>query len=313
MPDIATRGGTRVRPVGRIAYVDGRYVRHDLASVHIEDRGLQFADAIYEVFGVFGGRIFDETEHLDRLERSLKEIGLVMPMDRRALQLVVREIARRNRLNDGLIYMQVTRGAVRRDHAVPDRPPRPSLILTAKSVDTGGFEERRKSGIKVITTSDERWARCDIKSTALLPNVLAKTKARAVGAYEAWLVDHDGRVTEGSSTSAWIVDREGNLVTRDLDNAILPGVTRRILMDVAESAQMPVVERRFTVSEAQGAREAFITAATIGALPVVTIDGKPIGKGKPGPVAKRLHELYRHAAETAAKDGEKPHKALPRV
>jgi|SRR5215469_9503017 len=292
----------RVRPVGRIAYVDGRYVRHDLASVHIEDRGLQFADSIYEVFGVFGGRIFDEEEHLDRLERSLREIGLAMPMERRALRLVIREIARRNRLADGLIYMQVTRGAVRRDHAVPQEPPPPSLIITAKSIDANGFEDRRRSGIKVVTTTDQRWARCDIKSTALLPNVLAKTMARAAGAYEAWLVDHDGRVTEGSSTSAWIVDSEGKLVTRDLDNAILPGVTRRILIEVAESAQMPIVERRFTVSEARSAREAFITAATIGALPVVEIDGQLIGEGRPGPVARRLHELYRHAAEVAANE-----------
>lgn len=301
MPERASR--ERTRPVGRIAYVDGRYVRHDQASVHIEDRGLQFADAIYEVLGVFGGRIFDENEHLDRLERSLREIGLAMPMERRALRLVVREIARRNRLTDGLIYMQVTRGAVRRDHAVPQSPPPPSLIVTAKSIDTNGFEGRRRSGIKVITTSDERWARCDIKSTALLPNVLAKTKARDAGAYEAWLVDRDGRVTEGSSTSAWIVDGEGKLVTRDLDNAILPGVTRRIMMQVAESAQMPIVERRFTVSEAQGAREAFITAATVGALPVIEIDGRPIGEGRPGPVAQRLHELYRRAAEAAAEGG----------
>jgi D-alanine transaminase len=294
------RARERVRPVGRIAYVDGRYVRHDLASVHIEDRGLQFADSIYEVFGVFGGRIFDEEEHLDRLERSLREIGLAMPMGRPALKLVVREIARRNRLTDGLVYMQVTRGAVRRDHAVPERPPLPSLILTAKPVDTNSFEQRRTAGIKVITTADERWARCDIKSTALLPNVLAKTKARVAGAYEAWLIDREGRVTEGSSTSAWIVDGEGKLVTRDLDNAILPGVTRRTLIEVAKSAQMPIVERRFTVAEARNAREAFITAATIGALPVVEIDGQRIGDGTPGPVARRLHELYRHAAEAAA-------------
>jgi D-alanine transaminase len=300
MHDTAMRTRDRVRPVGRIAYVDGRYVRHDLASVHIEDRGLQFADSIYEVFGVFGARIFDEQQHLDRLERSLREIGLAMPMERGALQLVIREIARRNRLTDGLIYMQVTRGAVRRDHAVPERPPLPSLIITAKPVDTKSFEQRRTAGIKVITTMDERWARCDIKSTALLPNVLAKTKAREAGAYEAWLIDRDGRVTEGSSTTAWIVDGQGNLVTRDLDNAILPGVTRRILIEVAESAQMPIVERRFTVAEAQNSREAFITAATIGALPVIEIDGKPIGDGKPGPVGRRLHELYRHAAERAA-------------
>jgi D-alanine transaminase len=312
MHDTAKRTRERVRPVGRIAYVDGRYVRHDLAGVHIEDRGLQFADSIYEVFGVFGGRVFDEKQHLDRLERSLGEIGLAMPMERRALQLVIREIARRNRLTDGLVYMQVTRGAVRRDHAVPERPPLPSLIITAKPVDTNSFEQRRTGGIKVITTADERWARCDIKSTALLPNVLAKTKARVAGAYEAWLVDRDGRVTEGSSTTAWIVDGQGRLVTRDLDNAILPGVTRRILIEVAESAQMPIVERRFTVSEAQHAREAFITAATIGAWPVVEIDGKPIGDGKPGPVGRRLHELYRHAAEAVAAGARsrRPAKAL---
>jgi D-alanine transaminase len=296
-----------------VAYVDGRYIRHDLASVHIEDRGLQFADAIYEVFGVFGGSIFDEDEHLDRLKRSLGEIGLAMPMERRALQLVIREIARRNRLTDGLIYLQVTRGAVRRDHAVPQEAPLPSLIITARPVDTNSFEQRRRSGIKVITAADERWARCDIKSTALLPNVLAKTAARAAGAYEAWLVDRDGRVTEGSSTTAWIVDGEGKLVTRDLDNAILPGVTRRILMQVAESAQMPVVQRRFTVPEAQGAREAFITAATLGALPVVEIDGRRIGDGTPGPVARRLHELYRHAAEVAAGHAAEQEWALSQV
>ncbi|HEX3431708.1 MAG TPA: D-amino-acid transaminase [Rhizomicrobium sp.] len=300
MPEAHSRARVRVRPVGRIAYIDGRYVRHDLGTVHIEDRGLQFADSIYEVFGVFGGKVFDEDQHLDRLERSLGEIALPMPMARRALKLVVREIARRNRLADGLIYMQVTRGAARRDHAIPQHPQPPSVILTARPVDTESFEGRRRSGIKVITTADERWARCDIKSTALLPNVLAKTKARGAGAYEAWLVDREGRVTEGSSTTAWIVDKDGKLVTRDLDNAVLPGVTRRILMEVAESAQLPVAERRFTVSEAKTAREAFITAATIGALPVVEIDGTQIGDGTPGPVARRLHELYRHAAETAA-------------
>jgi D-alanine transaminase len=292
--------------MGRAAYVDGRYVRHDLASVHIEDRGLQFADAIYEVFGVFGGKIFDEEEHLDRLERSLRELHLPMPMGRRALKLVVREIARRNRLADGLIYVQVTRGAARRDHGIPEPPLRASLIMTAKPLDTKSFEARRASGINVITTADERWARCDIKSTALLPNVLAKTKAHTAGAYEAWLIDRDGHVTEGSSTTAWIVDAQGRLVTRDLDNAILPGVTRRILIAVAQSAQMPIVERRFTPAEAQGAREAFITAATIGALPVVEVDGRPVGDGKPGPVARRLQELYRHAAEAAATEGPDP-------
>jgi D-alanine transaminase len=283
-------------PFGRFAYVDGRYVRHDLACVHIEDRGLQFADSIYEVFGLFGGHIYDEEEHLDRLERSLREIALEMPMGRAPLKFVLRELARRNRVADGLIYMQVTRGAFRRDHAIPDVRCRPTMIVTARASDAAGFEARREAGIAVVTRPDERWARCDIKSTGLLPNVLAKTAARGAGAWEAWLIDRDGRITEGSSTTAWIVDREGRLVTRDLDNAVLPGVTRRVLAEVAAHAQISIVERRFTREEALQAREAFITAATIGALPVVTIDGKQIGGGKPGPVARRLQELYRRAA-----------------
>jgi D-alanine transaminase len=287
-------------PVGRIAYVDGRYIRHDLACVHVEDRGLQFADSIYEVFGVFGGHIYDEEEHLDRLARSLREISLEMPMGRGPLKFVLRELARRNRITDGLIYLQVTRGAFRRDHAIPTARRRPTVILTARLTDAAGFEQRRQAGIAVITHGDERWARCDIKSTGLLPNVLAKTAARSAGAWEAWLIDREGRVTEGSSTTAWIVDRDGRLVTRDLDNAVLPGVTRRVLAEVAASAQIPIVERRFTREEALGGREAFITAATIGALPVITIDGKQVGDGKPGPVARRLQELYRHAAALRA-------------
>ncbi|HTT82781.1 MAG TPA: D-amino-acid transaminase [Rhizomicrobium sp.] len=289
-------------PVGRIAYVNGRYLPHAEAAVHIEDRGLQFADAIYEVFGVFGGQIYDEEEHLDRLERSLGEIALEMPMGRAPLKFVLREIARRNRVTDGLIYLQITRGAFRRDHAIPRMRQRPTIILTARTTDAAGFEQRRAAGIAIVTRPDERWARCDIKSTALLPNILAKTAARDAGAWEAWLIDRDGRVTEGSSTTAWIVDKDGHLVTRDLDRAVLPGVTRRVLAEVAASAQIPIVERRFTKDEALAAREAFITAATIGALPVVTIDGQPVGGGRPGPVARRLQELYRHAA--ARKSGD---------
>jgi D-alanine transaminase len=291
-------------PVGRVAYVDGRYIRHDLACVHIEDRGLQFADSIYEVFGMFGGHIYDEEEHLDRLGRSLREITLEMPMGRGPLKFVLRELARRNHIIDGLIYLQITRGAFRRDHAIPSVGRRPTIILTARPTDAAGFERRREQGIAVVTHPDERWARCDIKSTGLLPNVLAKTIAREAGAWEAWLVDREGRVTEGSSTTAWIVDRDGRLVTRDLDNAVLPGVTRRVLAEAAASAQISLVERRFTREEALQAREAFITAATIGALPIITIDGKQIGDGRPGPVSRRLQELYRHAAALRAGGGQ---------
>jgi len=294
-------------PVGRIAYVNGRYVPHSRAAVHIEDRGLQFADAIYEVVGVTQDQFLDEEEHLDRLERSVHEIGMVMPMPRGPLKVVVREMARRNRVRDGLIYLQVTRGAVRRDHAVPDRPPRPTLIVTARTLDPVATEQRRARGVRVITHPDERWARCDIKSTALLPNILAKTAARSAGAFEAWLVDKGGCVTEGASTSAWIVDSDGKIVTRDLSNAILPGVTRRVILKTAAEAQMPVVERKFTLDEALSAKEAFMTAATLGATAIVAIDGKAVGDGTPGPITRRVQELYAHAAEILGKPGESDH------
>jgi len=284
-------------PPGRFAYVNGRYLRHANAGVHVEDRGLQFSDAVYEVFGVTGGAILDESEHFDRLERSLRELDMSMPMSRNSLGLVVREIARRNHVVDGLIYLQITRGAFRRDHAVPrDRTQRPSVILTARNVDMAAVEARRASGIKVVTMPDERWGRCDIKSTSLLGNILAKTKARDAGAYEAWLVDRDGFVTEGSSTTAWIVDQQGRLITRDLSHAILPGVTRRVILEVAAESQLSATEQRFTAKDAYAAREAFITAATIGAMPIVSIDGRAIGDGKPGPVARRVQELYGRAA-----------------
>jgi D-alanine transaminase len=294
-------------PVGRVAYVNGRYLPHSRAAVHIEDRGLQFADAIYEVVGVVEDRFLDEKEHLDRLERSVGEIGMAMPMLRSPLKIILREMARRNRVHDGLIYIQVTRGAVRRDHAVPNHRPRPTLIVTARTLDPVATERRRATGVCVITRPDERWARCDIKSTALLPNILAKTAARNAGAFEAWLVDEDGFVTEGASTSAWIVDSDGRIVTRNLSNAILPGVTRRVILKAAAEAQMPVIERKFTIEEALAAREAFMTAATLGATAVVAIDGKPIGDGSPGPVTRRVQELYAHAAEIHEKPGESGH------
>ena len=290
-------------PQAHIAYVNGRYLPHAQAGVHIEDRALQFADGIYEVVGVIGGAILDEESHLDRLERSVSEIAMAMPMSREGLKVVVREMVRRNRLRDGLIYMQVTRGALRRDHAIPRKPPRPTLIITARSIDPATNDRRRDEGVAVITRPDERWARCDIKSTALLPNILAKSAARDAKAFEAWLIDRDGYVTEGSSTTAWIVDEAGNIVTRNLSNTILPGVTRREIIEAAREAQISVVERKFTLTEAKSAREAFLSAATLGATAIVSIDGHKIGDGKPGPVTRRLQELYRHRAEKLAKAG----------
>jgi D-alanine transaminase len=279
-------------PAGRIAYVDGRYLPHGAAGVHIEDRGLQLGDAIYEVTNVLDGAPVDEAAHLDRMERSLREIGIAMPMSRAALKLVMREMIARNRIRDGLLYMQVTRGAARRDHVPPKNPPRPTLIMTMRIQDMAALKTRMENGIGVASEPDLRWGRCDIKTVQLLPNLLAKQSAKSKGAFEAWLVDHDGFVTEGASTNAWIVDAKGDVVTRDLSHAILPGVTRRIILEAAGEAGMTVVERKFSLKEAQGAREAFLSSATGAAVPVVTIDGQRIGDGRPGALTRRIHDLY---------------------
>lgn len=280
------------RPSGRIAYVDGRYVRHGIAAVHIEDRGLQLGDAVYEVCRISGGRLLDETEHLERLERSLGEIEMAMPMSREALRRVMAETVRRNGVRDGFLYLQVTRGALRRDHAIPKKPPRPTLILTVRPLDKTALARRRAEGISVLSRPDERWGRCDIKTTQLLPNLLAKTAAQRAGAFEAWMIDPEGFVTEGASTTAWIVDDRGRVITRDLSHAILPGVTRRVILEAAAGAQIPVVQRRFTLEEARGAREAFLSSAGGGAIAVVSIDGNPVGEGVPGPLTRRIIELY---------------------
>ncbi|HVU21456.1 MAG TPA: D-amino-acid transaminase [Rhizomicrobium sp.] len=280
------------QPSGRFAYVNGRYMPHGDGAVHIEDRGLQLGDSIYEVFAVRDGKLRDEEGHLDRLARSVGELGIAMPMGRKALQLVMRELVRRNGIRDGLLYLQVSRGAVKRDHPIPAAVPRPTLILTARPYDFAGAEARAANGVAVITQPDLRWGRCDIKTTQLLANLLAKTEARKAGAYEAWLVDRDGNVTEGASTTAWIVDKDGHVVTRALSNAILPGVTRRVILEAAAEAQMPVVERTFTPDEVKSAREAFISSAANAATPITSIDGAKIGDGKPGPLSRRIAELY---------------------
>lgn len=290
-------------PSARFAYVNGRYLRHAEATVHVEDRGLQFADAVYEVCAILGGRVQDEEEHFDRLERSLRELDIAMPISRAALKLAMRELARRNHITNGLVYLQVTRGTARRDHPAPANPPRPTIIMTARPVDPAILEARRAKGVAVITHPDERWARRDIKSTALLPNTLAKTAARRAGAFEAWLVDDNGFVTEGASTSAWIVDKTGQVVTRDLSNAILPGVTRRVIVEAATEAGLRIVERPFAIADALEAREAFMTAATLGATAIIAIDGRPVGTGTPGPITKRIQELYQARAASRAAAG----------
>ncbi|HUO11189.1 MAG TPA: D-amino-acid transaminase, partial [Caulobacteraceae bacterium] len=284
--------------MSRIAYVNGRYVPHGQAFVSIEDRGFQFADAVYEYFAVFDGRLADSEGHLERLWRSLGELSIVRPMSEAALRMVMRETVRRNRVRDGAVYLQISRGVARRDHAFPAKTPAPTVVVTAKPVNFEAEQAKADKGVAVLTRPDNRWGRCDIKTVGLLPNVLAKQAAREAGAYEAWLVDDLGFVTEGASTNAWIVDAEGILRTRDTNANILRGVTRKGLLGIAAEAGHPVSERPFTVDDVKQAREAFITAASTFVMPVIAIDGQSVGDGRPGPVSQRLRALYLDSART---------------
>lgn len=286
--------------MGRIAYVNGRFAPHADAVVHIEDRGYQLSDGVYEVWALFGGKLADPEGHFERLERSLAELRIPMPMSRRALTLVLKETVRRNRVREGLVYLQVTRGVARRDHAFPSPAVRPALVITVSAVDRAASEARAAKGVAVVTTPENRWGRCDIKTVALLPNVLAKQKAREAGAAEAWFVDDLGFVTEGASSNAWIVDADGRLRTRDTNANILRGITRASLLKLMAAEGLPVDERPFTPAEAVAAREAFITGAGTLVLPVVSVDGKPVGDGKAGPVALRLRRRYIEQAKASA-------------
>lgn len=286
--------------MARIAYVNGRYGPLAEAAVHVEDRGFQFADGIYEVWAVMDGRLADADGHFERLWRSLGELRMRAPMSRAALSQVLRETLRRNRLRDGLLYLQITRGAARRDHAFPDPEVAPTLVITAKPVDFAALDRKAEAGVTVISQPDIRWGRCDIKTVGLLPNALAKQAAKEAGAGEAWLVDAEGYVTEGASTNAWIVDAEGRLRTRDTGANILRGVTRKMLLELARDCQMEVVEAPFTLAEAKAAKEAFFTAASAFLTPVTAIDGEPVGDGRPGPVTLRLRDLYTRRARAGA-------------
>jgi D-alanine transaminase len=276
--------------MSRTAYVNGRYLPHAQASVHVEDRGYQFADGVYEVVALVNGKMVDEEPHLDRLERSLGELRIAMPLTRAALKLILREIQRRNRIKTGLIYMQVTRGVARRDHPFPKNAT-PSLVVTAKRIQPQSAEAV-EAGVRVITIPDIRWERCDIKSVGLLPNVLGKQKAREAGAFEAWQVAKDGTVTEGTSTNAWIVTKEGELVTRPAGAAILNGITRLTILKLAREQGLAFAERPFSVAEAKGAREAFVSSATSFVTPVTQIDDSVIGNGRAGSLSLRLRRAY---------------------
>jgi D-alanine transaminase len=282
--------------MSRFAYVNGRYLPWRAAAVPIEDRGYQFADGVYEVCELREGRIVDERRHLARLKRSLDELRIAMPMSPAALMVVMRECIARNRVRDGIVYLQVTRGVARRDHGFPPPDTRPSVVVTARGIDFAGNERAAAAGIAVVTVPDNRWERVDIKTISLLPNVLAKQAARERGAKEAWFVDGDGRVTEGSSSNAFIVTKAGKVVTRPADKGILRGITRTVLIDVLRAERLELEERPFTVEEAYGAREAFLTSASQVVMPVVRIDDRPIGNGAPGSVATALRaQFHRHA------------------
>jgi D-alanine transaminase len=237
--------------MSRIAYVNGRYLPFAQATVHVEDRGYQFSDGVYEVCEVMGGRLVDEPMHMRRLQRSLGELKIAMPMSLAALRVVLRETVRRNRVRDGLVYLQVSRGVARRDHAFPAAGTAPSVVVTARSADFAAAEKTAAAGIAVITVPENRWDRVDIKAIALLPNVLAKQAAKEQGAKEAWFVGRDGYVTEGSSSNAWIISRDGKVI---------------------------------------------VTSASQSIMPVVQIDGRPVGNGAPGLVATALRQdFHRHS------------------
>ncbi len=278
--------------MSKVAYVNGRYVAQRHACVNIEDRGYQFGDGIYEVVHLHQGRFVDEDLHLDRLERSLREIRLAMPMPRASLRAVLAEVARRNRITEGLLYMQVTRGVARRDHAFPSRPVPPALVVTVRRIPPYPRDVDAWTGT-AITTPDLRWARCDIKTVNLLPNVLARQAAREAGATEAILFDEaTSMVREGAATSFWIVDAQGRLRTRQLDHAILPGCTRAALIAELEAEGIAFETGEYSLEELRGAREAFLTSATSFVKPIIRIDGAPVGDGTVGPVARRLFGLF---------------------
>src|SRR5215467_8947391 len=285
--------------MSRIAYVNGRYLPRNAAKVAVEDRGYQFADGVYEVCEVRGGRLVDERRHMARLNRSLGELRIAAPMSQAALAVVLRETIRRNRVRDGIVYVQVTRGVARRDFPFPAANTRPSIVVTARSADRERLEQIAAEGISVITVPDIRWKRVDIKSVALLPNVLAKQAAREQGAREAWLIDAKARITEGASSNAWIVNRDGKVVTHPLGHDILAGVTRSVVIDIIKNQGLAFEERAFTVEEAYAAREAFITSASQTVLPVVSIDGRPVGNGAPGLIATALRRDYHQYAEVS--------------
>lgn len=283
----------------RIVYVNGRYLPYASAAVHVEDRGFQFADAVYEVCEVKGGRLIDEERHLARLQRSLLELMIPEPASAWTIGHIMRQCIARNRVRDGVVYLQVSRGEGARDFALPGPDTSPTLVCLARATNQGKLAALAAEGIGVKTLPEQRWARCDIKTVMLLPACLAKEAARQSGAREAWFIDRDGYVTEGASSNAWIVTADGRLVTRQLGTDVLPGVTRATLLDLAARDGVSVEERAFTLGEALAAREAFTTSASATVMPVVRIDDSVIGDGRPGAITTRLRATFHQVAKVS--------------
>lgn len=283
--------------MSRIAYVNGAYVSHSQAKVHVEDRGFQFADGVYEVCEVRHGVIVDLTRHLDRLGRSLSELRIDWPMDRKALALVIRQVLRKNRVTNGMFYIQVTRGVARRDFVFPAAGTKPSLVITARNTSPAVIAAKNTHGIKAITVPENRWDRVDIKSVGLLPNALARQAAKEQGAAEAIFFDENGMVKEGAASNVWMVDEDGTLLTRPAEHGILRGITRTTLLDIAARVGIPIREEAFSVEKMKSAREVFITAATSICFPVVEIDGRTIANGHPGSLSQKIREAFFDIAE----------------
>ncbi|MEM7775076.1 MAG: D-amino-acid transaminase [Pseudomonadota bacterium] len=283
--------------MARVIYVDGVYHPYHTAGVHPEDRGYQFGDAVYEVCEVKSGAIVDQGRHIARLQRSLDELKITMPMTVAALQTVIRETVRRNRVHDGTVYLQVSRGTNKRDFLFPPAGTRPTLVCLARPADPVRAKIAAENGITVISEPDPRWSRCDIKTVMLLPASLAKERARDTGSSEVWFTDRDGFVTEGGSSNAWIVTRDRELITTPVSNAILRGVTRTTLIDLINREGYRLVERQFTIAEAKQAQEAFITSASNVVMPVTEIDGAPVGNRHPGGLTLALRESFHEVAE----------------
>jgi D-alanine transaminase len=283
--------------MSRVAYVNGRYLRHAEAQVHIEDRGYQFSDGVYEVILIKNGKMIDEEQHLERLKKSLSSLEINPPMKRAPMRHVMKELIKLNKFRNGIVYIQITRGVAAREHSFP-KYSKPALVMTARRIATKTNDEI-EAGVKVITIDDIRWKRCDIKSTSLLPNVLGKQTARRQGAYEAWMVDASGFVTEGTSTNAWIITSDGKLITAELGSNILSGITRNTFIKIIHGLDYKLEERQFSVEEAKNAREAFFTSSTSFLTPVSEIDGVVIGNGRAGSVSMELIKAYNNYMKQA--------------